>query len=333
MFRIIIILSVFFFLAANADAQVSARVQTRSNQAQRDSIGWEQVLQEYQIFCDFAVEARNGDRNAASKLRKQADTISALLQQVKGSGMTPSQQKRFSHMKKRYSDVVTLPDLPITPAPTAPAVHVVPGQTVIIRDTVFMVREIHQTDTVRIVEQVEKVVEVPVQVPVEVQVPVDVSSMASHPVTNYLFLTQTVVPDLSFGAMAGVMRNAGIYVRFDSNFRRGAADYSCSSRGEAPYGQIWTTGRNILSRFSASGGVIWHPLAWLSAYAGAGYGERILYWEDMAGNWAMVSDASCKSLSTDLGLVVNLEHFSISASVNTIGFHRVDGCLGIGVFF
>jgi opacity protein-like surface antigen len=315
-----------------------AQAQTPSAQAVRDSLRWELVLSAYQRFCDLSVDARSGDREARTALRPQADSISLLLGQVKGSKMTPAQQKRFLRMKSLYSNVVALPDLMVAQEPVSVPTatrqpQFVSGQTVIIRDTVIVVREVHQTDTVRIVEQVEKVVEVPVEVPVEVQVPVEVPIVAPRPGTHYLFLVQAVVPDLSFGAMAGVMRQAGIYARFDSNFRRGNADYSCNSHGEAPYGQIWTSGRSILSRFSVSGGVIWHPLAWLSAYAGAGYGERSLYWEDIAGRWAMVSDASCRSVAADLGLVFNLDHFVISAAVNTIAFHRFDGYLGIGIFF
>ena len=313
-----------------------AQAQTPSAQSVRDSLHWERVLSAYQRFCDLSVDARSGDREARTALRQQADSISLLLGQVKGSKMTPAQQKRFTRMKTLYSNVVTLPDLLAAQVP-APAVvgppQVVSGQTVIIRDTVIVVREVHQTDTVRVVEQVEKLVEVPVEVPVEVQVPIEMPIVVPPSQTHYLFLAQAVVPDLSFGAMAGVMRQAGIYARFDSNFRRGNADYSCNSHGEAPYGQIWTSGRSFLSRFSVSGGVIWHPIAWLSAYAGAGYGERSLYWEDIAGSWAMVSDASCRSIAADLGVVFNLDHFVISAAVNTIAFHRFDGCLGIGIFF
>ena len=134
----------------------------------RDSIRWEQVLAAYQSFCDLAADARSGDAEARAKLRIQADGISTLLAQVKGSQMTASQLARFEKMKKRYAAVVTLPDLTAAPIQPPAPVQVIQGHTVVIRDTVLVVREIRQTDTVRVVEQVEKIVEVPVERVVEV---------------------------------------------------------------------------------------------------------------------------------------------------------------------
>ena len=307
-----------------------ASAQTR---AQRDSLGWEQVLQAYQQFCDLAVSARAGDRNAAAKLRPQADAIATLLQQVKGSSMSPLQQRRFERMKQRYADVVTLPDFSVTPATTA--VQVVPGQTVIIRDTVVVMREVQQTDTVRIVEQIEKVVEMPVEkmVEVPVEVPVVATAPAQAPSLHYLLLAQIVVPDFSYGLMAGVLREAGFYVRFESNFRFLKSDYGCSSDGQAPYGQIWTTGRTQRSRFSATGGALWHPMSWLTLYAGAGYGWHSLCWEDVSRRWAQVSDVSTRGLAADLGAVFNINRFTLSVGVTTLSFRRFDCVVGLGCYF
>lgn len=316
-----------------------AEAQIATAQPMRDSIRWEQVLAAYQSFCDLAADARSGDAEARAKLRIQADGISTLLAQVKGSQMTASQLARFEKMKKRYAAVVTLPDLTAAPIQPPAPVQVIQGQTVVIRDTVLVVREIRQTDTVRVVEQVEKIVEVPVERVVEVPAAAPEAQVAPNPLssprprTNYLFLAQAAVPDFSFGAMLGAARKAGLYVRFDSSFRRQTADYSCTRDGQAPYGQIWTTGRSMLSRFSVTGGGLWHPLPWLSAYAGAGYGERGLYWEDISGKWAHVSDVSASGITTDLGLVFNLDHFALSAGITSVAFRRFDAILGLGVFF
>lgn len=324
-----LLLSVFLLLAFLCFGE-HADAQTR---AQRDSLGWEQVLQAYQQFCDLAVSARAGDRDAAAKLRPQADAIATLLQQVKGSGMTPVQKQRFERMKQRYADVVTLPDLP--EAPARAVVQVISGQTVVIRDTVVVVREVQQTDTVRIVQQVEKVVEVPVErvVEVPVEVPVEIPAVAAERSFHYLFMAQAVVPDFSFGVMAGVMQKAGLYVRFDSNFRYMTADYSCTSDGQASYGQIWTTGRTHRSRLSATGGVLWHPASWLTLQAGAGYGWRSLCWEDVSNRWAQVSDVSVRGVSADLGVIVSIDRFALSVGVNTLGFRRLDCFVGLGCYF
>ena len=286
-----------------------AEAQTAPSQPVRDSLHWEQVLAAYQSFCELAADARSGDAEARAKLRKQADGISTLLAQVKGSQMTASQQARFEKMKRRYAAVVTLPDLTATPMQAPAPVQVIQGQTVVIRDTVFVVREIRQTDTVRVVEQVEKIVEVPVERVVEVPAaePVEqvalVPLSAPRPRTDYLFLAQAAVPDFSFGAMLGAVRKAGLYVRFDSNFHRQTADYSCTRDGQASYGQIWTTGRSVMSRFSVTG------------------------------KWALVSDASASGITADFGLVFNLDHFALSAGITAVAFRRFDAILGLGLFF
>ena len=315
-----------------------ATQRTASPQSARDSLRWEQVLAAYQTFCELAADARSGNATARTQLQQQADAISTLLKQVKGSQMTPSQQTRFSRMKQRYASVVTLPDLPaLAPAP-AP-VQVVQGQTVVIRDTVFVIREIRQTDTVRIVEQVEKTVEVPVErvveVPVEVpvEIPVAMDAGEPRPRTQYLLLAQAVVPDFSWGVLLGMMRTGGVWVRFDSNFHARTADYSCTSDGRTSYGQIWTTGRTERERLCLTAGGLWHPANWLTLYGGAGYGWRDLYWEDASGAWAQVSDASCRGLAADLGVVFTFDHVALSAGVNTLAFRRFDCTLGFGFLF
>lgn len=164
----------------------------------------------------------------------------------------------------------------------------------------------------------------------------DAAVSAAEPVkqrTSYLLLGQAVAPDFSYGAMLGVMRKAGFYVRFDSNFRWRTADYSCTSAGQASYGQIWTSGHSERSRLTVAGGLLLHPLPWLTAYSGTGYGERSLYWEDISGRWAQVSDVSCRSFSADIGLIFNLDHLAISAGLTTIGFSRLDATLGLGFIF
>ena len=319
----------------------AATAQPAAPKSARDSIRWEQVLVAYQTFCELAVEARSGDTGARTQLRGQADAISAMLAEVKGSSMTASQQARFEKMKKRYAAVVTLPDITAAPIQAPAPVQVIQGQTVVIRDTVFVVREIRQTDTVRIVEQVEKLVEVPVERIVEV--PLEIEPDRGHPSetiqtkgslkTHYLIVAQAVVPDWSYGVLVGVMQKAGLYVHFDSNFLRRAADYSCTADGQTSYGQIWTTGRSEITRLSVTGGALWHPTNWLSAYAGAGYGARRLLWEDISGHWAEVSDVSCRSIPADAGLIFNFDHCALSAGITTLGFSRFDAVLGLGFLF
>ena len=230
----IILFCAFFQLMGmlTVSAQPRMRVPTPVTQVQRDSLQWEQVLHYYQSFCDVALAAKAGDKEAAKRLRPQADSIMTLLKNVKGSNMTPSQQQRFNQMKSRYSDVITLPDMPETEsAPAPPAVQVVTGQTIVIRDTVIVMRAVQTVDTVRIVEQkvvevpVERTVVYPVTVPAEdAKATFEAPSRAPMLGFQYLLLAETTLPDLSYGLMAGAMRKAGLYVRFDSDFSFPKAD-------------------------------------------------------------------------------------------------------------
>ena len=86
-------------------------------------------------------------------------------------------------------------------------------------------------------------------------------------------------------------------------------------------------------RLSATGGALWHPMIWLTLYAGAGYGWRSLCWEDVSGNWAQVSDVSYRGVAADFGAVFNIDRFALSAGVSTIAFRRLDFSFGIGCYF
>ena len=312
-------------------------------QARRDSLRWEEVLQAYQSFCELAADARSGDAQARTELRRQADTINALLQQTRGSRMTTSQKQRFDRMKKRYASVIALPDLGLDSYTPAPApVRESPGKTLVVRDTVIILQEVRYTDTVRIVEQIEKRVEVPVERIVEVPAAMEDTSVPSptpdlapepKPRPRYLGMAQILAPDFSAGLMIGVMDKTGAYLRFDSNFSRQATDYSCTADGKTDYGRIWTSGRSEINRFSVTSGLLLHPLPWLSLYTGAGYGERRLCWEDTSGRWALVSDRSYRSVAADLGAIFLFDRFALSAGISTLAFKRFDAMVGLGFLF
>lgn len=345
----LVALTLLLFCLPPARAQRTDPPQTA--QARRDSLRWEEVLQAYQSFCELAANARSGDAQARTELRRQADTIDSLLQQTRGSRMTASQKQRFDRMKKRYASVIALPDLGSAPSIPAPApVRESSGKTRVVRDTVVILQEVRHTDTVRIVEQIEKRVEVPVERIAEVPAAMeDTTSSFPMPVLNpdpspapgpkpkprprYLGMAQALVPDFSGGLMVGVMDKAGIYLRFDSNFSRRATDYSCTADGQTDYGRIWTSGRSEVNRFSVTSGLLLHPLPWLSLYTGAGYGERRLCWEDTSGRWASVADRSHRSVAADFGAIFLFDRFALSAGVSTLAFSRFDALIGLGFLF
>ena len=116
-----------------------------------------------------------------------------------------------------------------------------------------------------------------------------------------------VLPDFTAGLMASVDlgRRVGIYVKGMSNFRAYDPSYSCLSSGQiVGGGKIWATGKTAVSRFSISGGLLWHTGRMVSIYAGSGYGSRSLFWEDSSGKWAQVQDALSRGPVADAGIVI-----------------------------
>lgn len=143
-----------------------------------------------------------------------------------------------------------------------------------------------------------------------------------------------VQPGLLFGVKYG---RSGGYVSFRNSLHRVSEDYSCSSDGRTDFGYIWASGSSKLSGYSISGGILFGMNDWLSAYAGAGYGISSLYWEDVSGEWAMVTDKSFKGplfeagLLTSLGQAGSTWRISLLTGISTISFRTISPVLGIGV--
>ena len=142
------------------------------------------------------------------------------------------------------------------------------------------------------------------------------------------------LPDPSAGFMvAWTRRRVGFYVKAVSNFNPSAYGYTCHEDGTTDSGYIWTTGGKRVSRLAVTGGGIFRVSDWLSVSAGAGYGRRILMWEDSKGDWAKVSEASPRGVSADLGLIFRAGRFTVCTGVNTVSFKRLYAELGAGFVF
>lgn len=165
----------------------------------------------------------------------------------------------------------------------------------------------------------------------------EIKSVEKKPVTNKGFL---VLADIgirknpSYGLRLGYYKKIGGYVNFRSNFVSASTDYNCFSDGSIENGSsIWTTGEEKHSRLNLCAGVITQVTDWLSLYAGAGYGKSTLAWEDVNGKWAEVKDFSYKGVAIDAGVVFTINHFAISAGVNSVAFDWCELTLGFGVRF
>lgn len=141
-------------------------------------------------------------------------------------------------------------------------------------------------------------------------------------------------PDPSAGAVvAWNGKKFGAYAKFTGNFVASAHSYSCESDSSTGDGFVWTTGKSRISRLSVTAGGMFKCLDWMSVGAGAGYGKRILTWEDSKGDWAMVRGSSVQGVAADLGVFLRFGRFTSYLGATTISFDRVCPELGIGYVF
>ena len=152
---------------------------------------------------------------------------------------------------------------------------------------------------------------------------------------DIFILASIAAPDMAYGLMAGYKhRRWGGYFALRTNFISCNTSYSCASDGSFGKGsQIWPTGNQKRSNLMVSGGVLAGATKWLTIYAGAGYGVRKLAWEDIAGNWALVSDWSHTGFAAECGIITSWRHLAFSAGISTISFRTAAFTCGVGVRF
>lgn len=144
----------------------------------------------------------------------------------------------------------------------------------------------------------------------------------------------SVTPQLSYGLMLGYVKKFGGYVKFRSDFQFGKAAYTCNRHGEIDGGGLlWTSGAQRKSRLQATGGALFRLTQWLYPYAGVGYGSREVQWQDYEGNWAKVSNYSCKGIAAEAGAIVKIGPVALSVGASTTAFRYTELEVGLGVMF
>lgn len=148
-------------------------------------------------------------------------------------------------------------------------------------------------------------------------------------------LASMAVPEISYGVMAGYLhRRWGGYLSVRSSFTACPTSYSCTSEGVMDTGSLmWPTGNERRSSLSACAGLLAGVMPWLTIYAGAGYGQRKLAWEDVGGSWALVSDWSCKGIAAEFGAIASWNMLAFSAGISTVCFRMASFTCGVGVRF
>ena len=154
-------------------------------------------------------------------------------------------------------------------------------------------------------------------------------------------------PEFITGIMAGYnIRQAGFYASYKSNFTSVSSDRDILSS----ISPAELSGNSKVSLSMITGGLLYslatdfppeypkHGRTNTLLYAGAGYGQRTVFWQDKSDNWAKVTDRTSNGIAVEAGVIYSFlntsaRNLSLSAGVHTINFKTVGFTLGIGVNF
>ena len=137
----------------------------------------------------------------------------------------------------------------------------------------------------------------------------------------------------SYGARLGVAKKYGGYLSARSSFTPApATTHECDGSGTMQEGiQGWFTGKEEKSRLCISAGGIANIHGGIYAYAGAGYGMRILAWETYDGSYAKVTSASYSGIETEAGIMFTFGRLALSAGISSNSFHHPEALFSIGI--
>ncbi len=148
-------------------------------------------------------------------------------------------------------------------------------------------------------------------------------------------VTVTCSVPLMYGLRIGVLKGKfGGYLAGKTDFRSVGSEYSCTSDSLLDNGMpFWGNGEMHKGRMSVSAGLLYKAVRWLDIYAGLGYGCKKETWQDIDGNWALVSDLTYKGIAAEAGVIASLRRFSVSLGVSTVAFHTAGLEVGLGINF
>ena len=280
----------------------------------------DEQLDRYEYLCeqcmDIKSKAASGENVSRTQVESLIATFLALNKTLKSqeNEMTAAQRHRFAQIGRWFATGErpdTISPLPLVQAepPCAPSAMLQSACCRPVSDTVFC---IGRSDLDRVADM-----------------------LGGKPRGDVFILASVAAPDMAYGLMAGYKhRNWGGYLAFRSSFTSCKTSYSCASDGSMENGsKIWPTGNEKRSNLMVSGGVLAGATKWLTIYAGAGYGARKLAWEDIAGNWALVSDWSHTGMVVEFGAVVSVHKLAFYAGISTISFRTAAFTCGLGVRF
>lgn len=139
----------------------------------------------------------------------------------------------------------------------------------------------------------------------------------------------------SYGLMAGAMKRFGAYLKVKSDFNR-QQPYSgiCSGYGKLTDGTAgWFTGESKKCRSSITAGALAHIKGPFIAYAGLGYGQRALFWENYDHTYSKVSTHSHEGMAAEAGIMVKAGRIIFTAGISETAGRWLESDLGVGIRF
>ena len=125
----------------------------------------------------------------------------------------------------------------------------------------------------------------------------------------------------------------GAYFSARSNFASNAFTYECLQDGSCEYGRFWASGNSRGYRLTFAAGPVYSFHKQFRVYAGAGYGQQNIFWEDSSGEWARVSDLSARGVLLDAGVLWSPGRVTIGVGATLTAFRVPSGVVSVGVNF
>lgn len=137
----------------------------------------------------------------------------------------------------------------------------------------------------------------------------------------------------SFGAMIGIVKKYGGYVKAKYNLKSLSTDLEVNEKGFTPTGnEVWFSGNKDQSRLAITGGALVRVAQPAYLYVGLGFGDYTYAWETTDKKWAKNSASSVSGVEIEAGAIANFKSFAISAGIETCQFKYWELNVGIGVF-
>lgn len=139
---------------------------------------------------------------------------------------------------------------------------------------------------------------------------------------------------MSYGAMVGVVKKSGGFVRYKGNFESVSPSFSVDENGVDESGTSrWFNDVVKYKRWAATAGYMHRVAKMFYPYFGVGYGERVMAWQTDSGEYASVSSSTYKGVEVELGVLARFGVLAVGVGVQSNQFKFLEGNISVGLMF